>query len=396
MKKRHLIFLIALLLFPQVSLSESLREALAAPTQYIADTFFTATGVSHFIINAPVEVPDVTYAPISAYEVSLRAFTEEEVLNLGKALKFSQPNAYVKEEMPGQSVLQWHHTYFMLTENNNRLRVAISEDSQTHSITDAYASFEMIPGPGNAEYGVHDGELIEALSLEDKASTPFLSAQKKAEDVASQIAPELSLLAVGLTDSLPFLTVTDTDRLNLYGGALEDTPMAYLFIFGHCLDGIPVTVTNTWGLGLSLYNEPYTNFYCYEQLYIQIVEDTIVSLRYNSPYTIGDKYLESYGELLTFEEVVNIAQTILPLKYASAEINNLQSAEYIIDRIAFGYARIMMPNEPDRCILVPAWDFFGTYSQTYSDGAIEMPSAYQSLLTIDAVYGKVIDRSLGY
>lgn len=211
MKKKHLIFLVALLLFPQVSLSESLREALAAPTQYIADTFFTATGVSHFIINAPVEVPDVTYAPISAYEVSLRAFTEEEVLNLGKALKFSQPNAYVKEEMPGQSVLQWHHTYFMLTENNNRLRVAISEDSQTHSITDAYASFEMIPGPGNAEYGVHDGELIEALSIEDKASTPFLSAQQKAEDVASQIAPELSLLAVGLTDSLPFLTVTDTD-----------------------------------------------------------------------------------------------------------------------------------------------------------------------------------------
>lgn len=48
MKKKHLIFLVALLLFPQVSLSESLREALAAPTQYIADTFFTATGVSHF------------------------------------------------------------------------------------------------------------------------------------------------------------------------------------------------------------------------------------------------------------------------------------------------------------------------------------------------------------
>ena len=78
MKKNYLIFWVALLLFPQVSLSESLRETLAAPPQYIAETFFTATKVSHFTINAQVEIPDITYAPISAYEVSLRAFTEEE------------------------------------------------------------------------------------------------------------------------------------------------------------------------------------------------------------------------------------------------------------------------------------------------------------------------------
>lgn len=396
MKKRLFIIVTLMLIIPHICHADTLQEFLHSPDQYHADSFFTATQLSHFTIDAQVDVPDIVYTPISAYEVALRPFSDAEVVMLGKALGFSYPNKYTKEVMQSQSILQWKHTYFTLAEGNNRLLVAVSKDTQTRAVTDVYASFEMIPGPGNAEYGIHDGEFIEKLSSADRSSEIYLNAQRKAVEVAHQITPELTLLAAGLTDSVPFLTVADTDRLNQYGGVLEDTPTAYLFIFGHCLDSIPVTVTNTWGSGLDANDQPYTNFYCYEQLYIQIVEDTIVSLRYNSPYTIGDKYLESYGELLTFEEVVNIAQTILPLKYASAEINNLQSAEYIIDRIAFGYARIMMPNEPDRCILVPAWDFFGTYTQTYSDGAIEMSSAYQSLLTIDAVYGKVIDRSLGY
>ena len=55
--------------------------------------------------------------------------------------------------------------------------------------------------------------------------------------------------------------------------------------------------------------------------------------------------------------------------------------------------RVKEKNVGDSGVLVPVWDFFGT--QAFDDITIGQ-DGYQSLLTINAVDGSIIDRDLGY
>jgi hypothetical protein len=80
-----------------------------------------------------------------------------------------------------------------------------------------------------------------------------------------------------------------------------------------------------------------------------------------------------------------------------------------IDRVVLGYARVKLSGGSGYA-LVPAWDFFGSdvYRQKYNDGtandtniiySLEQDGAAsycKSYLTINAIDGSVIDRSLGY
>ncbi len=114
-------------------------------------------------------------------------------------------------------------------------------------------------------------------------------------------------------------------------------------------------------------------------------------------------------------------------------MENAKELTYKIDRIVFGYTRIYEPKSDSRSgvlvpawdffgsyegytriyepksdsrsgVLVPAWDFFGSYEGTYKEGAewetgsenfLYAPQ-YESYLTINAIDGSVIDRGLGY
>ena len=61
--------------------------------------------------------------------------------------------------------------------------------------------------------------------------------------------------------------------------------------------------------------------------------------------------------------------------------------------IRLGYARVLKQDETGVGLLVPAWDFFGTV--TDADGAV-FDDPDQSLLTINAIDGTIIDRAAGY
>lgn len=86
-------------------------------------------------------------------------------------------------------------------------------------------------------------------------------------------------------------------------------------------------------------------------------------------------------------------------------MENAKELTYKIDRIVFGYTRIYEPKSDSRSgVLVPVWDFFGSYEGTYKEEAewetgsenfLYAPQ-YESYLTINAIDGSVIDRGLGY
>lgn len=57
-----------------------------------------------------------------------------------------------------------------------------------------------------------------------------------------------------------------------------------------------------------------------------------------------------------------------------------------------GLMRIKERNSKDTGLIIPVWDFMGTYT---AEGIL-FDDDYISLLTINAIDGSIVDRGLGY
>ena len=104
-------------------------------------------------------------------------------------------------------------------------------------------------------------------------------------------------------------------------------------------------------------------------------------------------------ELLPFDQIMEVADHLLPLSLTYLEGRSL-TLRCDITQIRLGYMRVQCINDPTKLQLVPVWDFFGSRKidseydgETYSD-TTDWPT--WSFLTINAVDGSIIDRSLGY
>lgn len=153
------------------------------------------------------------------------------------------------------------------------------------------------------------------------------------------------------------------------------------------LGGIPITYTDDSWVAVSVvpggsYQAPWP----YESLIFYVNDDGIVGMRWMSPCQIGDAVTED-SALLGFEDVMDVFEKMYIVDNGGAE------KDVTIDSICLGYARVLKQDETGVGLLVPAWDFFGTV--TDADGTV-YDEGDRSLLTINAVDGSIIDRSLGY
>lgn len=132
----------------------------------------------------------------------------------------------------------------------------------------------------------------------------------------------------------------------------------------------------------------------YETLRLVVTDEGVVNGRYESPYEIGTA-LQGDVQLLPFERIMNVARQILPLKYVWLE--DSYEIRIHIDRIALGYTRLDFKDDMYRYMLTPVWDFFGTYEYYRNGERVNyFPADFNSLLTINAIDGTVIDRGYGY
>ena len=85
-----------------------------------------------------------------------------------------------------------------------------------------------------------------------------------------------------------------------------------------------------------------------------------------------------------------------PLSIAANELNSKFGKKYVnnlyIKEIRLGYMCTMDRDRPERHLLIPVWDFYG--EREFRDGYYTFDN--QSLFTINAMDGTVIDRDYGY
>ena len=163
---------------------------------------------------------------------------------------------------------------------------------------------------------------------------------------------------------------------------------AYVVACGKSIDGIlpppPCPGDPHWG---------------FESCSFTITDNGIENFNWYSPYAYGDVTTEN-SALLTFDKIDEIFQKMMLVKYdLTGGSNGLTSATYRIDRVALEMSRVTNRKSSEKGLLVPVWNFYGSYYFTYehggnfgSDDREDFPSP---LLRINAIDGTVIEPRYG-
>jgi len=182
------------------------------------------------------------------------------------------------------------------------------------------------------------------------------------------------------------------------GGVQEDRILdgGYIFQFARTIDKVPVTFTADYGGGLEDMDSTLTPW-SYEICNVIVGDDGIQKVEIVNPYEIGNVQTENV-KLMDFDSIIKIYEQMMEVSNADiAEFEKQRT--YHIKKITLGYGRIYDPTtDNDTGLLVPVWDFFGgvdSEGDGYSDKNSGEHST-QSHMTINAIDGTVINRSLGY
>lgn len=128
-----------------------------------------------------------------------------------------------------------------------------------------------------------------------------------------------------------------------------------------------------------------------ESIEIRINDAGIVGFDYYSPLTIMETVVDQ-SNMKSFEEVRSTFETMVAVTNAlDPEWREDGSVTIEIDRVILGYARISEADSYDTGLMVPVWDFKGKKTNPYG-----YSTTYGSVMTINAIDGSVIDRTLGY
>lgn len=196
----------------------------------------------------------------------------------------------------------------------------------------------------------------------------------------------------------------------LYGGSTEKTSDLATFInprqcvwylrYTRNVNGIPLTYTPYDCIKTAdTTTIPPWN---YEDMTFAIDDSGIVGFYWNSPYKVTGTVTEN-SNLLSFDQSMNVfnnmALVVNSWDGIAADNPRVTGVEINVNHIKLGLSRITEQDKRDSGLLVPVWDFFG--SMTYinkvnGETKNQLLDENIPILTVNAIDGSIINRSLGY
>ncbi len=145
-------------------------------------------------------------------------------------------------------------------------------------------------------------------------------------------------------------------------------------------------------------SDQYDRIWPYERIVIGVDDSGIMQFSWVGNSKII-KTNDTSVKLISFEQIKDIFKENMGIKYAYSDESVLVS-KYFVTKIILGMTRI---KNKDGYLLVPVWDFFGKIVTSTSDETMEtildgsgVDQSCLSFLTINALDGSIIDRSIGY
>ena len=392
MKKVLFVFLMLCLLLPGIALAE-VQSQVSTPAEYTG-THNSPSGKSHIYVDAQVIVPEAETIPI--YQAFARVPDEMEfklladlafgeggyTLERGKTDASNPAGVTYAEGDPAETAKGFH-------------KYCISTDLRSASLLHQQEDFSYV----QAYYGIWDyakntyafpSLVYFALGGNfGKNLPPEADARAAADAVVSQVFPDFQ-----------FWGSADKKNLNHLGERIGQGNLmeyGYRFYYTRVLNGIPVSYVYVQG-GADTESRVQTTMYApvppYEKLFIDVGENGIFQIQLQHPLQIGDVMGEA--ALLPFDQIMEVFGRIAPLSIATNELNSKFGKKYVnnhyIKEIRLGYMCTMDRDRPERHLLIPVWDFYG--EREFRDGYYTFDN--QSLFTINAMDGTVIDRDYGY
>lgn len=222
------------------------------------------------------------------------------------------------------------------------------------------------------------------LTRDITLATPVI----RQEDAQAEADQAVSTL--GLSD----FTCTGKRIAPLFeGNAKDGCKSVYEFMYTRSVNGVSVTYTNDISSWAPENGNNYSEGWAYEKLRIFIDDDGIYGFLWYGPCTVTEIVNEK-ATLLPFDQIKKIFENMILTKYGASGTEEAESASINITGIRLGLVRVTEQNNNAYGLLVPAWDFFGVYDT--GNGYPIGYDGFESLLTINAVDGSIIDRQAGY
>ena len=185
--------------------------------------------------------------------------------------------------------------------------------------------------------------------------------------------------------------------------------------FVRVADGIPITYTyedggsftgedgEKWLQAMERGEDyvPEAVYWPYEEMMLVYNHDGFRTFEWKNPYTVEDMS-EEYVFLLPFSDISNIFEEMLIKKQADSFNNEGDTVDIQVDTVVLSYMRVRDKDSLEGT-LIPVWDFFGTKTFKNAAGEVDLVvnrvydgALPESLMTINAMDGTIVDRSLGY
>ena len=179
-------------------------------------------------------------------------------------------------------------------------------------------------------------------------------------------------------------------KYDAVGTAFGDEPAVcrWEVRYTRAIGGVPVTYVSNSDSYAS--GGPFQDQWDTEQLALYVGDSGVTDLVWDSPYALGDAVTDD-SALMSFGDIMDIFEKMYVVR------SDGMNEDVNVVAIRLGYARLRQQDDPGSGLLVPVWDFFGSICQ-HVDGAADslVYDPEQSLLTINAVDGSIVDRALGY
>ena len=238
----------------------------------------------------------------------------------------------------------------------------------------------------------NDGQKYSALPMGDSEIT-LVVAREEAQSQAEALLRDLQI------DDMDMAAV----KIGLaYAGGEGDpvlgAPQCYLFYFTRSMEGVPSTYDDRTGDATN--SDDYDRIWAYERIVVGVDDKGIVQFFWEGNAEIT-QMAEANVRLMPFDQLMDTFKTNMGIRYAYTEDSADLNSTYQIAKITLGITRI---KTADGYRLVPVWDFFGTFQTTTEQGEVlkiaedgsDESQSMSSFLTINAIDGSVIDRSVGY
>jgi hypothetical protein len=371
--RKMLTFLLALMLLCPAALAD-VQSQVNAPTAYNA-VWQSNTGKTIITVDAVVEIPGAQQMMV--YPTSQRKFSTDDMRRVAEACFGDMSYGTVPDS------LEYFSQRVINSAPSDPTFGTVSALEENAAGRKALLSFVEYHDPeGKLWYGEFqfEGRGLNRYQLIDLPlmGTVDPACREKAIQIARAIEVQMGLAYEGRIEGYPYEG----------NGPFDRSGHGNMFIFTRMIDGEPVTWTNRDCQAYDNFQDTYNRKIPYETITVIIDQDDgAVWLQWNAPHTI-DIASGQAAALLPFDQIMGVAAQLLPLKYQYGEINmayRSQDANRLaVGRITLSYSRVQNRDNPTGYMMVPVWDFFNA----------ENPA--ESLLTINAVDGTVIDRGFGY